>query len=255
MSNLDETAKAAIALYALLPSLETLCELDSKSSNAIASSSHSVTFRVPHIGSQTFNFKNGKCHTGTADPDNYRIGLQSISPTHFNKVISGASQPIPYQGIRHISFMQKEFQTLTQRLEALLTPSDPAALTPEEQEIAVKLQLRILAFSLSQVATYDPKGKNIATATPDGILSLKVAPDTTYSLHISHHSYTTCIGEKQPIRAWMKFDSLDSFGSVLTGTEDTFSLLGRGAFSMEGYLPIIDNVNRLLSRTGQYLDA
>jgi hypothetical protein len=54
-------------------------------------------------------------------------------------------------------------------------------------------------------------------------------------------------------RAALTFADLDTAGALLAGKVSALACLGDGRMAMRGHIAMVDNVNRILDRVGQYL--
>jgi hypothetical protein len=51
----------------------------------------------------------------------------------------------------------------------------------------------------------------------------------------------------------MTFADLDTAGALLAGQVSAIACIGDGTIAMRGQIAMVDNVNRILDRVGQYL--
>ena len=56
-----------------------------------------------------------------------------------------------------------------------------------------------------------------------------------------------------PPRAALRFADLDTAGDILSGRASALGSICDGTLGMRGYIPMIDNVSRILDRVGHYL--
>ena len=119
---MNEKAKAACNVHAVLRNMENLCELDVTSKELIAASNVAIQFSVPEIDKMVLAFQQGTCKASRGDGLSYDMNLRFTSHEHLNLMIEGKKNPIPTKGLRHISFLKKTFTALADRLSYYLQP-------------------------------------------------------------------------------------------------------------------------------------
>ena len=127
----DSRTLAYINMYAVLGTLENLCELAPEAPALLTNKKPvSIGFEVKGGPSATITFKNGKCRMEQGCK-NCDVKLPFSSCEKFNGLIDGTVTPIPSKGFTKIGFLLKDFTKLTDLLNKYMRP-DPADLENEE---------------------------------------------------------------------------------------------------------------------------
>ena len=244
---------ANINLFAILRNLEDLCEMDADTGSIIKGKKITIQFSVKDGPSAVFAINDGKCelHRGKAASN---IKLYFTSPEHLNAMFDGSKNPIPLKGLTKLSFLQNEFTKLTKRLEYFLKPTDELLKDPAYLKINTYLTVYTVAFALEQIGNYDEKGKLNASRIPDGIISLSVnggAPAANIDAKLG--VLKAAKGLVESPRAYMIFSSLEKANAILNGKLASYSAIGSGDFIGKGYMPMLDNINKLLAQAPEYL--
>jgi hypothetical protein len=88
---------------------------------------------------------------------------------------------------------------------------------------------------------------------PDGDIAINVKDVMGITVNVKNHRLTTLKKPCDKPRAVMTFSSLDIAGQLLNGEASAMACICNGTVTMGGMLPMIDNMNRILFRVGQYL--
>jgi hypothetical protein len=181
------------------------------------------------------------------------IVLPFTGPEAFNRVIDGAAQPVPVSGFHRIAFLLKVFAPLTEILTRYLRPSAEDLADPEFRATSTVLTLHVAAAAVAQVGNEDRSGRFSAHLIPDGDVVLEVRDTLTYTLRVRDHRVTFLPEPSPHPRAAMTFADLDTAGALLAGQVSAIACIGDGTIAMRGQIAMVDNVNRILDRVGQYL--
>ncbi|MGF7057453.1 putative sterol carrier protein [Brassicibacter mesophilus] len=248
-----ELTKANINLFAILRNLEDLCELDSEMKALIKNKNISIQFSVKNGPDGFLTFKNGKC-SFKRGKEKCNIKLYFKSPKHFNDMFEGKANPIPLKGFTKLNFLKNEFAKLTEKLTYYLTPTDSLLNDPPYLKINTILTAYTAFFALAQIGNTDTIGKMNASRIPDGTISVSVqngGPAVHLTVKNGHLETEKGIGEFS--RASMTFSSIKIANSILNGKIDSYTCIGSGDFQIKGYIPMIDNMNKLLAQVPSYL--
>ncbi len=251
--NIQNAIKASIYLKAVLPSLVDLVKLDKPAKDLIQSANEKIFFSLRN-GDKTFlKIENGEVSYSPEKADNPTIHILLMSPEHAVQVFEQGKLPFLLKGFTRISFLKKNFDALTKRLEYYL--KGPQNYTEEEKKIYAILQLKTALRSAEVLAEKEEISKKILAGTPQGILKVGIES-------INFTAYFGYVDGK-----WRYIDQLSgqNFSSVLilkdlettelllTNKLDTFAGLGLGKIYISGIIPIIDNVGLVLGRITQYI--
>lgn len=249
----DSKTLAYINMYALLGALENLCDLDAEAKNyASVEKPVSICFKVNDGPVGTLNFADGKCKmTKGKDQCNVLIPIGSVEK--FNKVIDGTATPIPVKGFSKISFLTGNFTKLTDILAKTLRATPEQLANPEFLEKSTIIMFYMIAEAVAAIANNDKIGKISAKRVPDGEISMEITDKAYATITVKDHKFTVTKSKSTNPRAYMIFADIETARKMFDGKEDTMSFLGQQKLVLKGYVPMIDNLNRLLSRVALYL--
>ena len=212
----DTKTLAYINMYAVLGTLENLCELDDKAKEILSGLKKpvSVCFDVKHGPSATIKFTKSGCRMedGVRDCDIY---IPFSSCEKFNGVIDGTVTPVPLKGLTKIGFLLKTFTALTDRLSEVMQPSEEALKDRAFFELSTKLTFYTISVALSQIGNQDKIGQASAS--------------------------------------YMQFDTIDLAYDLFNGKVNSLECIGKGTVEIRGMLSMVDNMNRILDRVALYL--
>ncbi|MEG0833509.1 MAG: hypothetical protein RSD39_03495 [Oscillospiraceae bacterium] len=248
----DQTTLAYINMYAVLKDLEVLCELDDEA-KAIAKTKKpiSIGFNVTDGPKATLFFENGSCKMKEGLEG--KIKLKLSSPEHLNLMVDGAKNPLPYGGFTKLSFLLKDFTKLTDIMTKYLKASDDDLKNRAFYEKSTTMMFYLVANALSAIGNYDKLGAISASKIPDGTIALEVGGGPSAEIVVKNGKMTTNNHKAENPRSYMIFGSYEVARGLFEGTVDAMSALAAGDVVMRGFIPMIDNLNKLLSRVAIYL--
>lgn len=250
----DSRTLAYINLYAVLGTLENLCELDSKSKEILADMKKpvSVCFDVKGGPAATIKFtKNGcRMEDGKKPCDIY---IPVASCEKFNGIIDGTVTPIPAKGFTKIGFLLKTFTALTDRLTELMKPTEEALKDPEFFELSTALMFYTISVALSQIGNQDAIGKASASYMADGEISFLIKDGPAATLRVKDNHLVTIKQKSENPRAIMQFDNTRLANDLFNGKVNAMECIGKGTIEIRGLLSMVDNMNRILDRVALYL--
>ena len=251
---IDQKTLSYINLYAVLGTLENLCELDSEAKALLKDLKKpvSIAFDVKGGPKATLYFSQRGCRMedGIGKCD---IKLPFSSPEKFNGVIDGTVTPIPSKGFTKINFLLKTFTALTDRLGAVMRPTPEALEDREFFELSTKLTFYTIAVALAQIGNQDEIGKHSAAYMVDGDLHFGIEGGPAATLRVKDHHLVTIKKAPDKPRAIMKFADLDLAYALFTGSANALECVCNGSIEIHGMASMIDNMNRLLDRVALYL--
>ncbi len=250
---IDQKTLAYINLYAVLGTLENLCELAPEASSLLTNKKPiSIGFDVKGGPSATITFKNGKCRMeqGCAKCD---VKLPFSSCEKFNGLIDGTTTPIPSKGFQHIKFLLNDFTKLTDLLTKYMRP-DPADLEDEDFfRISTSLLLYTVTVAIAQIGNNDEIGKFSADHMVDGEIAFSIKGGPASTIRVKDHRL---LGIKKPCeapRAIMEFANIELARALFDGNVNAIACVGTGDIVMKGMISMLDNLNRILDRVALYL--
>ena len=248
----NEKTMAYINLFSVLRNIEDLCRIDEYSKNLINGLDISIGFIVKGGPKATLVFKNNKCRF-IANKAKARIVLYFTSYKHFNNMVEGKANPIPVKGLLQIGFLTGDFIKLTERLEYFLRP-EPAILNDEDFKLKhTELLLYTAAFALTEYGNMDPIGKKIAHAIPDGVISMEVKDGICVNITSLNDKLETQKGAAETPRARVDFADMEAAFKLLSGESDSYTCIALEQLHQSGFLPMLDNMDKLLFHVSSYL--
>lgn len=250
---IDQRTLAYINLYAVLGTLENLCELVPEASDLVQTKKPiAIAFEVKNGPSATITFCGGKCRMeqGVNDCD---VKLPFSSCEKFNGLIDGTVTPIPSKGFRHIGFLLKQFTPLTDLLASYMRP-DPEALKDETFFYnSTCLMFYTISVALAQIGNQDKVGQFSADHMLDGEISFGIKGGPSSTIRVKDHRLLTYKRPCVSPRASMEFADMKLARDLFDGNINALYCIGVGAIEMKGMISMLDNLNRLLDRVAVYL--
>ena len=254
MQNLmDAKTLAYINMYAILGTLENLCQIVPEASELLKGKKPvSIGFEVKDGPSATLYFKNGKCRMeqgcGACD-----VKLPFSSCEKFNGLIDGTVTPIPSKGFTHIGFLLKQFVGLTDILTKYLRASEEDLKDPVFFSRSTELMLYTIGVAIAQIGNNDEIGKFSASHIADGSVYIGIKNGPAVELVCKDHRLVTVKKAPEKYRAAMVFESIEIARALFDGNVNALACIGTGKIEMHGLVSMLDNVNRILDRVALYL--
>ena len=252
---IDQTALAYVNMYGVLGALENLCAVDDHAKEILATMKKPVAlcFSVKHGPSCTFHFSSAGCTMAEGDTG-CTAKMSFASPTEFNALISDGKPGFPKKGIcTLLPFLMGPFTRLTDRLNAVLRPSEEALSEREFFEENTLLTMYVIAGAISALANHDPISRESAQYTVDGAVSLGIKDCASVTISVKDHHFTTIKAPCAHPRAIMEFADIDLANGLFNGKVSTINEMCRGRIYLAGMLSMVDNINRILDRVAVYL--
>lgn len=249
----NEKVKACINLHAVLRNMEDLCELDKEAAQIIQGKNVTIRFSVRDVPPAIIAFRNGKCTVEKTDSRDCRMNLYFKNPEHFNLMIDGQKNPIPTKGFRYIGFLKNSFTRLADRLSYYLKPTPELLQDKDYARINTILTAYTAFFAIPEIASYDPLGKLNASRIADGAIDIEIANGPALHITAKNGQLKTAKGKASDARAFMRFDSIDTASGILNGRLDSYSCIGSGQLAIWGFVPMIDNLNKILAQVAGFL--
>ncbi|QTE30146.1 hypothetical protein [Pengzhenrongella sicca] len=254
LTETEPRAAAFVNLYAVLGALPELCRRVPAARELLARDPRPVTIAFVVRGGPrgVLAFGGGKVEV-VAGRSTATVVMPFVGPAAFNKVVDGTAQPIPVSGFHRIRFLTGVFAPLTELLARYLKPSPEDLADPEFRATSTALTLHVAVAAVAQLANEDRSGRFSAHLIPDGDVALEVTGSFAYTLRIADHRMTFLPEPSPRPKAAMTFADLGVAGRLLAGEASAIAGICDGTISMRGTVSMVDNVNRILDRVGQYL--
>jgi hypothetical protein len=255
LTDLDPRVRAHINLFAVLGALSVLATRADEARAILESidAPHTVTIKVKGLPQHSYTFTREGIAPGIV-PGARKVTLAFTSPAHFNKMIDGKAQPIPLAGPRGLKFLTGPFTALADLLGSYLKPSTNDMADIRFMETSTILTLHVAVAAIAQVANEDRSGRFSAASIPNGDIALEVGDSIDLRLHaLDHRLEFDPSTPTTPARAALRFADLDTAGDILSGRASALGSICDGTLGMRGFIPMVDNVSRILDRVGHYL--
>lgn len=251
----DSRTLAYINMYAVLGTLENLCELDDKAKEIISGIEKpiSVAFDVKNGPSATLTFSKNGCRMDDGVNADCDIKIPVANCEKFNGIIDGKVTPIPTKGLTKVNFLLKTFTALTDRLTEVMRPSEEALKDADFFRLNTLCTFYTVSVALSQIGNQDAIGKFSASNIADGDIQIGIT-DTVYAtIRVKNNHMITIKQASEKPRAIMEFCDLELANALFAGTVNSIDHVGNGNITIRGLISMVDNVNRILDRVALYL--
>ncbi|WP_062306384.1 hypothetical protein [Demequina subtropica] len=255
LTETDPAVLARVNMHAVLGALTVLAERAPEAAPLLARVDRPTVLRlrVPGVPAHSLRFCEDGVEAGERGGERV-VTLMLRSPAHLNAMVDGDAQPFPVAGLGGLRFLTQVFAPLADLLGRYLKPSEADLEDPAFRGISALLTLHVAIAAVAQVANEDRSGRLSASLIPDGQIGVEVGEDIDLRLHARASTLTfDATPASSPARAVLAFRDLDVAGDVLAGRASALSCIGDGSMAMRGFIPMIDNVSRILDRVGCYL--
>jgi hypothetical protein len=252
---IDTKAMAYVNMYGVLGTLENLCQLDGEAQAILAQLKKPVSlcFSVKDGPCCTFHFTREGCRM-TEGEEGCTCKMSFSSAEAFNNLIDHSKPGMPTKNpVQVLTFLLGPFTKLTDRLNAVLRPTEEAMEERAFFEKSTTLTLYTIAGAISALANNDPISKVSADYTVDGDISLGIKDTAYITLRVKDKHFTTVKERCENPRAIMEFADLDLAAGLFAGKVSTINEMCKGTIYLRGMISMLDNVNRILDRVSVYL--
>ena len=189
----DSRTLAYINMYAVLGTLENLCELDDKAKEIISTIEKpiSVAFDVKNGPSATLTFSKNGCRMDDGVNADCDIKIPVANCDKFNGIIDGKVTPIPTKGLTKVNFLLKTFTALTDRLTEVMRPSEEALKDMDFFKLNTLCTFYTVSVALSQIGNQDAIGKFSASNIVDGDIQIGITNEVYATIRVKDHHMIT----------------------------------------------------------------
>ena len=106
---------------------------------------------------------------------------------------------------------------------------------------------------MAEIAEHDSLGKINAKRVPDGIINIYAKDGPGLQLVVKGGHITAKQGVSDKPRAVMEFSDLKTVNDILNGKSDIYTAIGENKFGLRGFIPMLDNLNKLLDQVPAYV--
>ena len=251
----DSRTLAYINMYAVLGTLENLCELDDKAKEILSTIEKpiSVAFDVKNGPSATLTFSKNGCRMDDGVNADCDIKIPVANCDKFNGIIDGKVTPIPTKGLTKVNFLLKTFTALTDRLTEVMRPSEEALKDMDFFRLNTLCTFYTVAVAISQIGNQDAIGKFSASNVVDGDIQIGITGEVYATIRVKDHHMITIKQAPEKPRAIMEFCDIPLANALFAGTVNSIDHVGNGNITIRGLISMVDNINRILDRVGLYL--
>ena len=248
----DALTLANINLYAVMRNLEDLCEMDKEMNQLIKDQNLSVQIDVKNGPAGVISFNEGQCKFIRGKSPS-SIKLYFRSPEHFNNMVDGKANPMILKGFTKLKFLTKDFMTLTDRLSYYLKPTETLLEDKAYARVNTTLTAYTAFFALAEIGNTDPLGKHNGSRIPNGTIAISVDDGPAIGIEAKGGRLLANKGLPTSYRASMTFTDMTVAGDLLNGKVDSYSCIACKTLKMKGFIPMLDNMNKLLGQVPEYL--
>lgn len=246
---------AHLNLRAVLPNLEALVANDDQAAALAKKKNICIRFRVRNGPDAYVKFEQGACRVGQGSPGRTDVLLFFTSCEHLNKMFDGQSNPIPLKGFTKIGFLTKEFQTLTDRLEYFLKPTEATGKDLDYMSLNTRLMMYTAGRAIAVLCEGDPLAMAVAAGIPDGPVLMKVLPDgPAVSLDFRGGQAQVTTDEVATPMACMFMKNEQIANDLLNQNLDPFAAIALGDVMIRGQTPMLDAMDLILDRIAHFLN-
>ena len=252
---IEQKALAYVNMYGPLGALKNLCEMDDEAKSVLSALNRpvSICFNVKNGPCRTFHFLKDGCKI-TEGESGCNCKMNFSSPEKFNQMIESSKPGVPVKGVvTLLKFLTGPFTKLTDRLQAVLRPTEDDLKDRAFFEESTLLTLYVISGAISALANTDPIAMISAENTVDGEISLGIKDSVSVTIRVKDHHFTTVKAPSKNPRALMEFASIDLAYGLFNGQVSTINEMCKGNIRLAGVLSMVDNVNRILDRVSVYL--
>lgn len=246
---------AYINMYAVLGTLENLCELDDKAKEILKELAKpvSLAFDVKGGPAATFTFTANGCRLDDGVKSDCDIKIPVSSCEKFNGIIDGKVTPVPTKGLTKINFLLKTFTALTDRLTEVMRPTEEALKDEEFFRLSTLCTFYTVAVAISQIGNQDAIGRFSASNIVDGDVQLGITDEVYATIRVKNNHLITIKQAAENPRAIMEFCDIPLANALFAGTVNSIDHVGNGNITIKGLISMVDNINRILDRVALYL--
>lgn len=248
----DALTMAHINLYAVLRNLEDLCEMDDEMKELIRNQNMVVQMSVKNGPAARIVLDHGTCQFKKGRGKS-NIHLRFKSPEHFNRMLDGEAKPMITKGFTKLGFLTKDFTKLTDRLAYYLKPTEALLKDPSYVHVNTTLSAYTAFFALAEIGNQDPLGKHNGKRIPNGKIAIRIEDGPAIVLEANNGQLNAFKGKVNDYRAAMTFTDMATAGDLLNGKVDSYSCIACQKLKMKGFIPMLDNMNKLLGQVPEYL--
>ena len=257
----DERVKAALYLKAILPLMADLSLADPPSRAAAQGRRRIIQLEVTNGPAAHLTISGGTINHGIGRHPSTSIRLVFKTPALLNRMFAGENiRPSLRKGFLHLPFLLKQFPVLADRLTYFLEGEGRQATDGKTLNLRVTLGLHAMLAGMATVASDDPSLKNIAAATPEGTLLVKVLPDGpfgSFSKKINKNGmeFASTFGQPVPSpNAIMEFADRNAAKRLIDGELNAVTAIGLSReIKIRGLLPLIEKASIFLYRFGKLM--
>jgi hypothetical protein len=248
--------KAFVNLYAAIGTLEKYIELDPEAKNIAEKHNLVIRFQVKDGPDGVLVFKDGTAKVTPFDGKiRTDIHLYCAGPEKFNAVVDGKGMPIPLKGLmKTLSFMGKPespFNILSGRMGDIMRGKNID--TPEKKKLSTLLAFYAMAAAIAQIGNEDEIGSLAMKRIPEGDILLEIK-DAAYATITKKDGKLICrFARCEKPKAIMSFNSIEVAGDLINGKIGAMDCLSKGMLEMKGFIPMLDNLNKVLNLVPRYL--
>jgi hypothetical protein len=246
--------RAWIHLSAILVLFETLVDRDNEAKKAVEGRELVVQLEVKDGPVAHLDIAGGEITHATgahSDPD---IRLTFRTPEQLNLMFAGEKiHPRIRKGFRHLPFLLRGFQTLSDRLSHYMEGEGSTPSGDEENlRFLVEMRLQAMLAGTAVIANHDPWMEEIAEGAPTGSMHIRVLPDGPSGFVQKQDGDREWVGGLNGFgdhaNALIEFDNLDAARRLVYSEAGFEEMTSLGEARATGNILIAEKVNELIHR-------
>jgi hypothetical protein len=243
---------ARVNVFALLRCLEELPAYDEEARNIADGRRETIQFSVGRVGKARLAIGGGALRF-LPSAGRCSILLWFPKAENLNAMFAGTGNPVPLKGFTKLGYLKGPFTRLTERLAHYLKTTPELLHDANYRKANAALSLCAAAYASVEVGNNDRFGKLNAARMADGELRIAAVGGPELGLHVEAGHLRCTKGSSARPRARMEFADLESAGAMLRGEIDSYTAIGAGKLVLGGYVPLLDNLNKILGIVPRYL--
>lgn len=250
----DNKTLAYINLYAIMGALEHLTEFDEEAQKlATPEKPVSLGIKVANGPQAVMEIAGGKVKFSKGNAK-ASCHMNFSTPERFNEMVDGIkpNPPINLSIILNAKFLTNNFTALTKILEKYLRADAEALKDPEFFNHSTDLMFYVICEAIAAIGNNDKLGKLSAKRIPDGTIAMEIKDGPCCCLDCKDGEISVRKQKAENPRSSMVFDSRETARKLFDG-EDAMSFVGNSQLFLKGFIPMLDNLNKILARVALYL--
>jgi hypothetical protein len=244
-------------LKAVLPCLTELVQHDSEARAAIGDADASIVFRILGGTAVTVLLRHGQIAFQVGALPRASVVLMFLSDSHLNAFFSGErwALPILVWGAWHFRVLAA-FARLADRLKAVLDGHESVIGSAQGRSLHARLSLMAAGLGLLPLSQGDEVTRSALRTLPFGLASFAIAGEPSATAWFEYAVDGCAAGWGEPPRrpeVCITFCNVSIAFAAMRDRIDTLAAVGRGQITVDGLVPLADELSFIMQRLRIYL--